>query len=127
MLNIADVDSERKLEQPEGAIITKAHDKFSNLPRPLSRNNTKLGEVCPDSIQDHRALWHQQFARPVQYDNTLLLLCNRDKTHVRPCNCLADRLGVGSVVLLPFHIRLHVSRRDQSDFMTKRSNLSTQL
>jgi hypothetical protein len=113
------------LGQSEGVIITKAHAKFSNFPGALSRNNAELGEVCPDRIQEHRALSHQQVARSMQYENTLLLLgLHRHEAHVGSGDGLADRLGVGGVVLLPFHIRLHLSWRDQPDFVTKRCDLT---
>ena len=38
--------------------------------------------------------------------------------------CLADRLGIDRIVLVPFHERLHVSRRDQLYLMPKRGNFA---
>ena len=42
------------------------------------------------------------------------------KRVLRPAHRLADRLGVGRVVLAAPHIRLHVLRRDQHHFMAQR-------
>src|SRR5262249_2582632 len=49
---------------------------------------------------------------------------HRDKAHRRPLRCLADRLGVSGIVLLPLYKRLHVSRRDQADRMAKLADLT---
>src|SRR5260221_467565 len=37
----------------------------------------------------------------------LLRRLHFDKAHTRPGECLTDRLGVGHIVLLPLHVRLH--------------------
>src|SRR5215470_2578472 len=52
---------------------------------------------------------------------TLLLRClGLHEPHVRPANGLADCLCVGGVVLMPFHVGLHISRRHEPDLMTER-------
>jgi hypothetical protein len=53
-----------------------------------------------------------------------LLALRRHKAHGRALGCLADRLRIGHIILLPLNERLHVSRRDQSDLMTKPSDLA---
>jgi len=60
-------------------------------------------------------------ARAVKHQTTLLLrrLCWREP-HVGSGNRLANRLGVGHIVLLPFDIGLHVGRRHQPNGMTDR-------
>jgi hypothetical protein len=42
----------------------------------------------------------------------------------RPLRCLADGLGIGGIVLLPFDKRLHVGWRNQTNLMTKPSELA---
>ena len=59
---------------------------------------------------------------PSSEDNGIGLGCfalHRNKAHRRSLRRLADRLGVGGIVLLSLHKRLHVSRRDQADPMAK--------
>jgi hypothetical protein len=79
----------------------------------------------PDGVQDHGPLTHQQVARPVQDQHALLIFrLDRNEAHVRPRHRLADRLGVGGVVLLPLHVRLHIGRRDQPHLMPERRDLA---
>ena len=57
---------------------------------------------------------HQQQAGPMQHHHALLLRgLHGNKAHGRPAHRLADRLGIGGVVLLPLDVGLHVGRRHQ--------------
>jgi hypothetical protein len=61
----------------------------------------------------------------MQCQATLLLgRLGRDESHVRPGNCLADRLGINGIILVPLHIRLHVGRRHQAHGVAKRLELA---
>src|SRR5437870_2733683 len=55
-----------------------------------------------------------------------LLLCRLDryKSHCRALNRLANRFGVGGIVLIALNVRLHVLRRHQSHLMAKRAQLA---
>ena len=44
----------------------------------------------------------------------------RDEPHVRPSDCLTDRFGVDSIVLMPLHVGLHIGRRHQPHSVAKR-------
>ena len=39
-------------------------------------------------------------------------------------NCLADRLGIGHVVLVALHIRFHIGGRHEARLMAKRNQLA---
>jgi hypothetical protein len=64
---------------PWGGVTLKLTDKLDYLSWPLCRDDPELGQMRPDCIGHHRALTHQQAARPVQG-----LDLYRDKAHVRP-------------------------------------------
>ena len=76
------------------------------------RDDPKLGKMGPDRI-DHRGLLaDEQMARAVEHQAALLLgRLGRDEPHRRPRDCLADRLRVSGIVLLPFDVGLYVGRR----------------
>src|SRR2546430_6583047 len=64
-------------------------------------------------------------ARPMEHQAALLLEClGLDEPHVCPGDRLADSLGVGSIVLLPLDVRLHVGRRHQTHRMPQRFELA---
>lgn len=45
------------------------------------------------------------------------------EAHRRPGHGLADRLGIGGIVLLPLHIWLHIARRYALHLVTQRTEL----
>ena len=49
---------------------------------------------------------------------------HRHEAHVRSLRCFADRLRISSIVLLPFHERLHVGGRDEPGVMATAALLS---
>lgn len=66
---------------------------------------------------------HQQVPGPERHCSSLLRLGLRgDKAHGRSQRRFRNRLGIGRIVLLPLHERLHIPRRDQPDLMTQRSD-----
>src|SRR5271157_2406978 len=84
-------------------------------------NNTREGHLS-------RLLGYAIRRVPSSEDDATRLLCfvlYRNETHARPLSRLADRLGIGGVVLSPLHERLDVGRRYQSDRMTKLRDLSS--
>jgi len=63
----------------------------------------------------------QEIAGPVQHEDALLLFAlDRHEAHVRPRHRLADRLGIGCVILLTFHIGLYVRGRNEPHVMAER-------
>src|SRR5439155_16387405 len=67
----------------------------------------------------------EEMARPMEHQAALLLEClGLDEPHVCPGDRLADSLGVGSIVLLPLDVRLHVGRRHQTHRMPQRFELA---
>jgi hypothetical protein len=67
---------------------------------------------------------HQQIAASEHHRCRLLLLCfYRHEPHARTLSRLADRFGIGGIVLLALHERLDVSRRDQPHLVAKLDQL----
>jgi hypothetical protein len=67
---------------------------------PLRNNYTKLGKMAAQRIDQHGPLTDQQISRAVQHQNRLLLdALDRDKPHIWPHDCFADRFGIHCVVL----------------------------
>ena len=77
----------------------------------------RVRQLCPLTAEDH--------ADPVQHHRALLLRrFDPDEPHGRTRHRLADRLGIGSVVLAPFDIRLHILRRHQLHVVPQRDQLA---
>ena len=78
----------------------------------LGRDPAILGQMAADGVDQLGPLAHQKIARPEHQTAGLLLLAlDRHEPHRRPLRRLADRLGIGRIVLLPLHERLDVGRR----------------
>ena len=74
----------------------------------------------PQAIDYLGPLPHQKIARPMQHQLTLLLgRFDLHKTHGWAAHRLADRLGVGSIVLVALDVCLHIPRRHQTNLVTK--------
>ena len=84
------------------------------------RDNAELSEVRADRIDHGGLLADEHMARAVKHQAALLLgrLCWH-KPHVGSGDRFANRFCVSHVVLLPFDVGLHVSRRHQSHGMAK--------
>ena len=84
-------------------------------------NDPEFGEMRSDRVCNRCQLPDEQMPCPMQRQACLLLRrFDRHKTHVGPLHGLANRLGVGRVVLLAFDVRLHIGRRHKFNFMSKR-------
>ena len=74
----------------------------------------------PQGIDHLGPLPHQKIARPMQHQPALLLgRFDLHETHGRPPHRLADRLGVGGIVLVALDVGLHVLRRHQPHLVAK--------
>jgi hypothetical protein len=92
---------------------------------PLCSRNAKLGQVRPQSIDHLGPLAHQQIARAMQHQPALLLgRFDLHETHGRTPDRLADRLGVGGIVLVALDVGLHVLRRHQPNLVTELRQLA---
>jgi hypothetical protein len=70
-------------------------------------------------------LGDQRLAHPVDCQGALLILgLDRHKAHARTMHRLADRLGIGLVVLVALHVRLDILRRHQAHRMAEPGDLS---
>jgi len=74
----------------------------------------------PQSIDQLGPLPHQKVARAMQHQLPLLLVrFDLNKTHGRPPYRLADRLGVGGIILVALNVGLHVLRWHQPHLVAK--------
>src|SRR3954471_4164769 len=74
-------------------------------------------------VDDLGALTDQEVARSEDHGRSLLRLAlHGHEPHRWTLGCFADRLSIGHIVLLAFNERLHVRRRDQSDFVAEFSD-----
>jgi transposase len=88
--------------------------KAPDMRRAGRGHDALLGQVRAQSIDRLRALPNQKIAGPVSHCRRLLRLAlHGDEPHRRPRRRFCNRLGIGYVILLPFHERLHIGGRDQ--------------
>jgi len=81
--------------------------------------------MTADGVDQHGPLANQQIACPVQHQHALALgALDRHEPHGRSSDRLADRLGVGSIILLSADIGFHVTRRHQAHIVTKGADLA---
>ena len=95
-------------------------EQFRNAFASDRRDNAELGEVSSDRINHGGLLADQQMPRAVKHQATLLLRrLGWHEPHIGAANGFANSLCVSHVVLRPFDVGLHVSRRHQSHGMTE--------
>src|SRR5262245_4897524 len=76
------------------------------------------------SVHQTRTLAHQPLAATVQqHGSWRVSRLDRHKAHRRAHSRLADRFGIGGIVLVALDVRLHVLRRHQPHLMAKRAQL----
>src|SRR6185369_12095476 len=93
-------------------------DDFQQLldaPAPDGGEDTELGKIRADRIDDGGLLADEQMARSMKHQTALLL--GRHETHVWPGDRFVNRLSVRGVVLLPLDVGLHIGRRHQAHGM----------
>jgi hypothetical protein len=105
-------------------LIGDAAEFLQPLPA-LSGDDAELGHVGAKGIDELRALTHQLIAHSVLHQSALLLRrLDRNEAHGRPPNRLADRLGIGRIVLVAFDVGLYVLGRHQPNLVAKFSQLA---
>ncbi|VIO74458.1 hypothetical protein CI1B_52310 [Bradyrhizobium ivorense] len=102
-------------------LLTRLLEPGHQLAQPLialRRHDPELAQRRPQRVRGHRPLPNQQRAGAVNRQRRLLRdALHRHKAHRRPAHRLADRLRVPAIVLVALHIRLHIGRRHQLDFV----------
>ena len=84
----------------------------------MRHHDAQLCEVTAQGIDQGRPLPNQEIAGSMQHEGALLLRAlDRDEAHRRPCDGLADRRRIRSIILLPAQIGFDVGGRDQADVM----------
>ena len=85
-----------------GVRILDPFDQPGHVRDALGGGMAILGQMAPQGVDGLGALAHEQVARAEHHAAGLLLfVLHRREPHARPLRGLADRLGVGRVVLLP--------------------------
>jgi hypothetical protein len=99
------------------SLVSRIGNDFEQLldaEAPDWRNDPELGKMSADGIDDGCLLTDEKMARAMEHQAALLLRClGWHKPHIGSGDCLADRLGIGGVVLVPLHVRLNVGWRHQ--------------
>src|SRR3954451_22807371 len=95
------------------------------MDRSFGGDHPELGQVAPERIDGLGALENQQVPR-AEHDGCGLLVRALEgyKAHGGTLSGLADRFGIGHVVLLSLDERLDVSRRDQLHRVAKLGDLA---
>jgi hypothetical protein len=87
--------------------------QLRHMSRPLGDDQAELGQMPAQRIDDLGPLPHQEIARPEHESGGLgLRAFGSHEAHGRALGGLANRLGISGIVLVAFHERLDVSRRD---------------
>src|SRR3954451_7231726 len=93
--------------------------------RSFGGDHAELGQVTAERVDGLGALANQQVPRAKHDGGGLLVRAlEGNKAHSGPLSGLADRLGIGHVVLLPLDEGLHVRRRDETDRVAELGNLT---
>src|SRR6267142_2582991 len=110
----------RNLWHPLVVRVRHNMQQFRNPFAPDWRDNAELGEVRADRVNHRGLLADEQMACAVKHQAALLLRrLGWDEPHVGSGDGFTNCLCVSCIVLLPFDVGLHVSRRHQSHGMAK--------
>ncbi len=86
--------------------------------RPLREDQTELGQVAPQRIDQLRALADEALVGSECHRSCLMFgAFHRDAMHVRAQHGFGDRRGVCRVVFLPLDERLHIDGRNEPDIV----------
>jgi transposase len=98
--------------QPSVTAISHDSEQLFNTIAPNRRNHPEFRKIGTDRV-DHRSLLaNKQVTGAVQHQAALLLgSLGGNEAHVGPGDRIADGLSIGSIVLLPLHRRLRITRR----------------
>src|SRR5712672_3519272 len=108
------------LRHPFVAWVGNNMQQFRDSFTPDRRDNAELGKVRSDRINHRGLLADEQMTGAVKHQAALLLGCLCwHEPHAGSSDRLANRFCVSHIVLLPFDVGLHVSRRHQSHRMAK--------
>jgi hypothetical protein len=92
---------------------------------PDRRDDPELCKMGPNRVDHCGLLADEQMARTMEHQAALLLgSLRRNEPHVRSGDRLADHLSVNCIVLMPFYIGLHISRRHQAHSVAKHLQLA---
>src|SRR3954469_20982420 len=95
------------------------------MDRSFGSNHAELGQVTAERVDGLGALANQQVPRAKHDGGGLLVRAlEGDKAHGGPLSGLADRFGIGHVVLLSLDERLDVRRRDQLHHVAELGDLA---
>ncbi len=106
-------------------VLLQVRSQPPDVPDALRLADTELRQKPAQRVDGLGALADEQLTRPVHHESRLLLLgLDRDEAHARPGHGLADRLGVGRVVLAALDVGLDVVRGHEAHIVPERPNLA---
>ena len=104
--------------------VVYASDQSADVHDADRKHVTVFGHVPAQSVDALGSLMHQHIANPEHDPASLLFLAlDRHEPHRGPLRRLANRFGIGRVVLLAFDERLDVGRWDQPHRVPKLTEL----
>src|SRR5262249_24988905 len=81
-------------------------DQLADVAKALRRDHAELGKMPAQSVHQTRTLAHQPLPATMQQHSSLLVSrLDRHKAHRRAPNRLADRFGIGGIVLVALDVR----------------------
>jgi hypothetical protein len=105
--------------------IGEDRDELADMMGTFGNHDAKLRHQPAQCVDQHGALLDQHLAHFMNARRRLLHLgLDRDKAHRGPAHRLADRLGIGRVVLVAPHVGLRIGRRDQPHVVTQLGDLA---
>ena len=108
------------------ARILECRCQSTDMSRSLRSDDAELRQVTPQRVDRLCPLAHQKIASTEQHPAGLLpLTLHGHDAHGRSLRCLAYRLRVRRVVLVPFDEGLHIDRRDQFHLVAELLGLPT--
>ena len=137
-------DPTRQRGHPILGLVPDGGDQLHDMARALGRDDAELGQMAPQRVDqpcratrpgslrertigaaDRGPLTHQQITGAMDGQRRLLLLrLDRHKAHRRAGHRLADRRGIGRIVLVALEIGLDVLRRHQPHLVPERTDLT---
>ena len=118
-------DPTRQLGQARLGLVPDRRDQLCDMARALGRDDAELGQMPAQGVDQHGALTHEQITGAVDGQRRLLRFAlDRDEPHRRPGHRLADRRGVGRIVLVPLAVGLDVLGRHQPDLVPEGRELT---
>src|SRR5258708_13057240 len=93
------------------------------MPSSLTQSDSTFEQQTTNLVDDCCATHHPTLPYEMQRLQIQLVIgLDRYEAHLRPSDCLSNRLGVNVVALVSLYVRLDMLRRHQPDLVTLHSH-----